>query len=680
MSAIEASTERSSRGALWERVRETTPALLFGLRLWASVCLAFYVAFALQLSEPSWAGTTAALICQPALGASLRKATFRMIGTVVGAAGAVILAALVRQDAFGFLFGLSLGCAASVFVATLLRNFAAYGAALAGFTVAILASDILGATGASNGDVIMLAIYRATEICTGIVSAGVVLALTDLGNARRKLGEELARLSAAVCNGLIACLRTDGPGQPASRALRRDLLGGVIALDPMIDAAVGEGSDLRRHSPMLQQAVIGLIEAIYSWRAAALQVERMPLEAGRREAAAVRAELPLDTFPVASAEWMNEPAELRRACCLAARLLIRYEARTPSLRLLADSAAFGMLGIAQALNGLTQTVDPDNALSVLKTSCFTVPDWLPAFINAARAFAIVAILSLFWVETEWTSGALAITFGAVAAVLFPLQGDKAFATAMAFLLGCILAAVIATMLVFWALPPVTGNFAGLCLLLGLVLVPAGFFIALPWQPQLFFAASVNLIPMMSITNAMTYDASQFWNSTLAILAGLVWATVCLRLTPPLSPSYRAQRLLRLSLADLRRLARRRESGGPEAWRNRARARLLAIPDEAGPLERAQGVSALAIGRAIVRLRDVAPRFVPGGLVEATLEAIAQGDSTAAFARLDAIERSLAALPDNVPGARIVLRLRASVLAIGNELREFESFYNSALAP
>ena len=66
-------------------------------RLWVSVCLALYVAFALQLSDPSWAGTTAALICQPQLGASLRKGAFRLVGTVVGGVAIVVIAALFPQ-------------------------------------------------------------------------------------------------------------------------------------------------------------------------------------------------------------------------------------------------------------------------------------------------------------------------------------------------------------------------------------------------------------------------------------------------------------------------------------------------------------------------------------------------------------------------------------------------------
>jgi hypothetical protein len=89
-------------------VRAAGPTLVFGLRLWASVCLALYVAFWLELDNAYWAGTSAALMCQPHLGASLRKGWFRMIGTVVGAVWIVALSAWFPQDRVGFLLGLAL--------------------------------------------------------------------------------------------------------------------------------------------------------------------------------------------------------------------------------------------------------------------------------------------------------------------------------------------------------------------------------------------------------------------------------------------------------------------------------------------------------------------------------------------------------------------------------------------
>src|SRR6516164_11756043 len=135
------STVTSNAAWLIDAVRAAGPALLFGLRLWASVCLALYVTFWLELDNAYWAGTSAALMCQPHLGASLRKGWFRMIGTVVGAVWIVALSAWFPQDRVGFLTGLALWGAVCACVATLLRNFAAYAAALAGFTAAILASD-----------------------------------------------------------------------------------------------------------------------------------------------------------------------------------------------------------------------------------------------------------------------------------------------------------------------------------------------------------------------------------------------------------------------------------------------------------------------------------------------------------------------------------------------------------
>src|SRR5271167_2316751 len=107
--------------ALTKSARAAGPPLLFGLRLWASVCLALYVAFWLQLDNPSWAGTSAAIVCQPSLGASLRKGWFRMVGTVIGAIAAVVLSACFPQSRAGFLLGLALWAGVSALIATLLR-------------------------------------------------------------------------------------------------------------------------------------------------------------------------------------------------------------------------------------------------------------------------------------------------------------------------------------------------------------------------------------------------------------------------------------------------------------------------------------------------------------------------------------------------------------------------------
>jgi uncharacterized membrane protein YccC len=134
--------------------------LTHAARAAASVCLALYIAFWLELDNPYWAGTSAAIVCQPHLGASLRKGWYRMIGTSLGAVVIVVLTAWFPQARAPFLLALALWAAVCALVATVLHNFASY------------AADELGATGGPNADtVFLLAVYRASEICIGIALA-----------------------------------------------------------------------------------------------------------------------------------------------------------------------------------------------------------------------------------------------------------------------------------------------------------------------------------------------------------------------------------------------------------------------------------------------------------------------------------------------------------------------------
>src|SRR5579863_168853 len=93
-------TGRLTRGErpLKRALISAAPALLHGLRLTTAVCLALCVAFWLHLDNAHWAGTSAAIVAQPALGASLRKGRFRAIGTLIGGIAIVLITAAFPQD------------------------------------------------------------------------------------------------------------------------------------------------------------------------------------------------------------------------------------------------------------------------------------------------------------------------------------------------------------------------------------------------------------------------------------------------------------------------------------------------------------------------------------------------------------------------------------------------------
>jgi uncharacterized membrane protein YccC len=664
--------------ALASAVRVVGPPLLFGLRLWGAVCLALYVAFWLQLDNAYWAGTSAAIVCQPHLGASLRKGWFRMIGTVVGAVAIVQLTAWFPQNRAGFLVGLALWGAICTLVATLLRNFAAYAAALAGYTAALIANDQFGATGGPNGQAFMLAIYRVSEIWIGIVCAGVVLAGTDFGAAPRRLAAQFAALSAEIASRFSTTLALSGSAFSDMQPVRRELTRQVIALDPVIDEAIGESSTLRYHSPVLQAAVDGLYAALAGWRMVAVRLTRLAADTARMEADAVIRNVPEEFRAIVQRDdpgaWISDPIGMRRQCSAAVRMLIITPATTPSLRLLADQTARVLAGLFSALEGLALLVgDPARSRLRRRFVRLNMPDWSPAFVNAGRAFVTIGVVEVFWIVTEWPNGALAITFAAIVVALLAPRADQAYSLAMSFMIGTGLGAVCTAIILFAALPKVE-TFAGFSIVIGLYLVPVGALMAQPWQNGIFAAMAFNFVPLLAPANQMSYDTVQFYNSALAIVAGCGAGAVSFRLMPPLSPASRAEQLLALTLRDLRRLATDALLPSRDHWEGRMYNRLAALPDEAEPLQRSRLVAALSVGNEIIYLRRIVPQLGLGLELDSALAALAQANSVTAAARLTALDHRLASLAETDPQSSVALRARSRILGMCDALAQHGDYF------
>jgi len=661
-------------------VRSAGPALVFGLRLWVSVCLALYVAFWLELDNAYWAGTSAALMCQPHLGASLRKGYYRMIGTVVGAVWIVALSAWFPQDRVGFLVGLALWGAVCACVATLLRNFAAYAAALAGFTAAILASDTLGATGGTDGQIFNFAVMRVSEIWIGIVCAGIVLAGSDFGAAPRRL----AKLFASLADNIVVHFRiTLSRAAPFAdtQPIRREFARQVIALDPVIDEAIGESSWLRYRAVLLQEAVDGLFAALAGWRTIAVQLASLPADIARHQAATVLQRISEQLYSAPRqgepSRWLSDPIGMRKLCVAAARSLVALSAETPSLRLVADQAAKVLAGLSRVLDGLVLLIAERSPTRAHRRRVrLYVPDWLPALANGGRAFVAIGAVAAFWIVSEWPNGAMAITWTAIGVLLFAPRADVAYARTVSFMVGNVFAAVCAAIAAFALLPQVE-TFAGFSMVIGLFLIPLGALMAQPWLNAFFTAMASNFVPLLAPTNQMTYNTLQFYNTALSIVVGGGAAALSYRLLPPLSPSFRTRRLLTLTLRDLRHLA----IGTPrlrEDWEGRMYSRLAVLPDEAEPLQRAELVAALSVGTEIIHLRRTVPRLGLGAELHSALADFARPDIAAARTRFAELDQRLASLPDSGLPKVLSPRARGRLLSIRDALIQHRDYFDAGV--
>jgi uncharacterized membrane protein YccC len=662
-------------------LRAAMPALLYGIRLWAAVCLAMFVAFWLELDNAFWAGTSAAIVCQPVLGASLRKGWFRMVGTVIGAIAAVVLSALFPQSRAGFLLGLALWAGVCALVATLLRNFASYAAAMASFTAAIIAGDELGAVGGVNGDAFNLAVSRGAATCIGIVCAGVVLASTDLGGTRRRLATLLASLSADVAGGLMRALRLPAALQAESRTERRRLVMQVSGLGTVIDQAAGEISNTLFRPRAILAAADSLFDAIVAWRSVANHQEFHP-EAGA-EAPRVWECLPtiLTTSEGAidPVRWRSDPLAMRTAMRIAARRLVALPAETPSLRLLCDATAAGLLALSRAVTGVVRVSHPALTPRLRRTARLRVPDLMPALINGVRAFLAIGAAALLWIWTAWPNGATFILFAMLAITLFAPREDAAYATSRSFATGVALTAVFAAVVAFALLPHRT-SFAGFCAVLALVLVPAGALSAQSWEQSLFVGLAALFIPLLAPSNPETYDPQQFYNKAIALVGGIAFAMLAMRLLPPMRPVMRARRLLALTLRDLRRLTHGKLPTSSAEWEGKVYSRLSALPASVDILQGARLAAALSMGSGIIRLRRIARRFGLGAELRGAMAAIAAGDSAAGLRELDRFDRAVADLPPALPGARLRFRARGTILSIVDVQSEHASYFDAKVRP
>jgi uncharacterized membrane protein YccC len=653
-------------------------ALFFGIRLWASVCLALYVAFWLELDNAYWAGASAAIVCQPSLGASLRKASYRMVGTVVGAAFIVVLSAAFPQDRVSFLLGLALWIGACTLVATVLKNFAAYAAALAGFTAAIIAADELGAVGGTNGQVFMLAVWRTTEIWIGIIAAGIVLAGTDLGSALRRLTEQSAALLAEVGAGFLQAFTRPDRAASSTTEVRRGLLRRASALDAVADEAIGESSEIHYRSRVLQNALDGLFASIEGWSVIANHLEQLPHATARENADAVLnlipSELQKPLAERAARTWIKEATPLLELSKTTSAALYAMPSPTPSLRLLADGAAKTLADLSHAINGVVLLNDPSRAFQWSGVKRIRAPDLLPALVNALRAFLTTGAVSLFWIVTAWSDGASAIVFAAIGTSLFALRGDLAPATAVSFLIGTIIAAALAAIVKF-ALLPNLESFLGFSIAIGLVLVPLGALLAQPWETAVFLAGAYNFIPLLAPANEMTYDTIRFYNQSLAIIVGIAAAVLAFALLPQVSPPLRARRLLALTLRDFRQLAAKPGVPAIADWIGKVAARLSALPAQAELIQFARLGTALSAGAELIRLRSLASTFGFAPLLDPAFKAIAHGQSQNAIELLAKTDAALSRSGNNGEDSDVKVRARASILRLSEALSRHGAYFD-----
>jgi uncharacterized membrane protein YccC len=217
--------------------------MIFAAKTTASALIALLVAFTFNLDQPQWALLTVFIVAQPQSGLVLAKSFYRIIGTLLGAAVALLLVALFAQERVLFLGALAFWIALCTFSSQYARNFAAYSFVLSGYTVAIV--GIPGALAAENA--FYVATARVTEIILGIIVTATVSHIVLPSSLGASLRQAVAGVRTRLADYAVALFDAGDAAR-----LRVQLLGEAIAIENLRASAIFEDREIRDRSDALR--------------------------------------------------------------------------------------------------------------------------------------------------------------------------------------------------------------------------------------------------------------------------------------------------------------------------------------------------------------------------------------------------------------------------------------------
>ncbi|MBK5007111.1 FUSC family protein [Pseudomonas sp. S60] len=523
----------------------------YGVRTFAASMIALYIALLMQLPRPYWAMATVYIVSSPFLGPTSSKALYRALGTLLGAAGAVLLVPPLVQSPLLLSIAIALWTGTLLFLSLNLRTANNYVLMLAGYTLPMIALAVVDNPLA----VFDVASSRAQEICLGIVCAAVVgaifwprrLAPVVVGatgnwfnDAIRYSDSYLARLSGTSDVGgmrgamvttfnslelMIGQLGHEGAG-PHTLKNVRELRGRMIHLLPVLDALDDALTALHGRAPQQFEQLQPVLDAARQWLAgtadsasigrwAALHADIDRLQPGA-EALDQRAELLLSNAFYRLTEWVD----LWQDCCTLQHAL-RSDDATP-----------------------WRAVYRHWRLARLKPF---FDRGLMLYSVASTVLAIIVACGL-WIGLGWNDGASAVILAAVSCSFFAAMDDPA-PQIYRFFFWTLMSVIFSSLYLFLVLPNLH-DFPMLVLAFAVPFICIG---TLTVQPRFYLGTLltiVNTSTFISIQGAYDADFFTFLNSNLAGPVGLLFAFVWTLVMRPFGVELAAKRMTRFTWRDI----------------------------------------------------------------------------------------------------------------------------------
>ncbi|MCF7353594.1 FUSC family protein [Vibrio sp. CK2-1] len=522
--------------------KATAPQWRYAIRNALALTLALYVAFVLDLEQPYWALTSAAVVSFPTFGSVISKSLGRIFGSLLGAFATYHIVGHTLNDPWLFTFYMSLWMAICTYIASHYENNVSYAFQLAGYTAAII-----GYTTVNSTDTHMLfeiTQARVCEVVVGILCSGVMMMILPSTSDGVTLISTLRQMQSQLLEHFELLSHPESYHPDAHnkdlhdkiRLSHETVIGKILSMNLLRVQAYWSHYQLRYQDSylnhLLQQQlqmtshISSLRRMLVNWpnppenlSSVLLEIQQ-GLQSGLLNQYSLAQKLAL-IKPTRDDDFRHHAFWVR--LCQFCKLYLRCADTLHSIENMSPGHQRS-LGVVPKRSRIRRHTDNTEALY-----------------NGLRTFVCLVTCSWFWINSQWDMGAGAATLAAVSCLLN--STSPAPMVAITTMFRSVLWLCVAVFILKFGILLQISTFGPFAILLILTVITmelkklqsvrnAGL-----WGILIVFMGT-----FIAITNPPTYDYQSFVNTCVSMIVGILFSAVAFHVFKPSSDRRKGLRI------------------------------------------------------------------------------------------------------------------------------------------